>query len=267
MKKVLITGAASGIGFELTKKFLLNGDMVFMVDYNKLALKKAFDKIISEAKPLVKNLYYYECDVRMPSHIWRIIEYVKDIGDLDVLINNAGIAHNEELINTDNSSWAKLIDTNLLGPIYMMNIFMPMLKRTKGQIVNVSSGQAFFRLPSWGAYSVTKLALGALSELLSFEASKYNIKVTTVYPFMVNTPFYEDMSGDTFVSKLAMKFLPLYSDSAEKVAQKIFQAVQKKKRVEYINPINYVGVAFRAMPPVAGLVTYIADKLLNGRVR
>ena len=202
-------------------------------------------------------------DVCSLADIETIKQYVEDCGGLDILINNAGIACNKEIAETTNVEWFNLINVNLFGPIRLINKFLPMLKNSEGQIVNVSSGQAFFRLPGWGAYSATKVALSAVSELLAFELSKYNIIVMTVYPFMVDTPFYKNVSGDTFVSKLAMKLIPYYSNTPEYVADKIFKSVQNYKRVEYVNPINYLGIAIRALPPVASIFTYITNKLFT----
>jgi NAD(P)-dependent dehydrogenase (short-subunit alcohol dehydrogenase family) len=266
MKKIImITGAASGIGYQLAKKFLLKGHKVFMTDCNEVALDEALNKIKGvlletncPGTPIGAVL-----NVCSLADIETVKQYVEDCGRLDVLINNAGIACNKEMAETSNVEWFNLINVNLFGPIRLINEFLPMLKKSNGHIVNVSSGQAFFRLPGWGAYSATKVALSAVSELLAFELSKYNIKVTTVYPFMVDTPFYKNVTGDTFVSKMAMKLIPYYSNTPEYVANKIFEAVQDYKRVEYVNPINYLGVAVRALPPIAAIFTYIANKLFT----
>jgi hypothetical protein len=118
----------------------------------------------------------------------------------------------------------------------------------KGHIVNVSSGQAFFRMPTWGAYAAIKLAMGVISEILHYELRRYNIKVTTVYPYMVNTGFYKDVETETLGGRLSMLLLPLYSQKPETVARIIFRAVVQGKRVEMVNPLNNVAKYLNVFP-------------------
>jgi NAD(P)-dependent dehydrogenase (short-subunit alcohol dehydrogenase family) len=274
-KRVLITGAARGIGYELAKEFLLSGSTVIMTDKDRDVLEKSYTQIQREVlKEIGKShytlkgkLYRYRCDVEFVKDIQAVRELIEEqVGGLDILINNAGIPCNKEMAAMDHYEWRRLVNVNLLGPIYHINEFLPMLKKSSGHIVNVSSGQAYFRLPGWGAYAATKVALGAMSEVLAFELSKYDIKVTTVYPFMVNTPFYKEIVGDTFMSQMAMKLIPFYSDSPEKVANKIFTAVQNEKRVEMVNPINRIGQVIRAVPLFADVTTYLSNFfLLKGK--
>ena len=77
---------------------------------------------------------------------------------------------------------------------------------------------------------------------------KYGVHVTTVYPYMVNTGFYDDVQGETWAAKMSMKLLPYYSDTPEKVGRLIFEATRKRKRVEMINPINDVAFYGRVVP-------------------
>lgn len=270
-KNVLITGAGGGIGYELSKKFISSGRYnVFITDcsnelcntFNKLKDDlKNYDFLTDSFGNLKSELNVYPIEANLRNNI-DIKHLVNRFDELDVLINNAGVGLNNELIETNIDEWKNLIDVNFLAPIKLTKQLFPLLKKTNGHIVNVSSGQVFFRLPSWGAYTATKSALSVFSELLSFELSKHNVRVSTIYPFMVNTPFYKDITGDTPLSKLAMNLIPLYSDTPEKVADKIFKAVENNKRIEYVNPINYLGILIRAFPPIANLFTYITTKFL-----
>jgi len=270
-KKVLITGAARGIGYQLAKEFLLAGSTVVMTDKDYKELEAAHLRIQREVLKEIGKSHYslkgklhrYRCDVEFIDDIQAVKSHIEEnLGGLDILINNAGMPCNKEMAEMDHYEWRRLVNVNLLGPVYHIVEFLPMLKKSKGHIVNVSSGQAYFRLPGWGAYAATKVGLGALSEVLAFELSKYGIKVTTVYPFMVNTPFYKGIIGDTLVSKFAMSLVPLYSDSPERVAHKIFEAVQRNKRIEMVNPINRIGQIIRAVPILADATTYISNFLL-----
>ena len=156
----------------------------------------------------------------------------EDLGGLDVLINNAGIGHHGELADMSLERWDQLLAVNLNGSLNHVYAFLPhFIERRGGHIVNVSSGQAFYRLPTWGAYAAVKAALGVFSEVLHFELRKYGVRVTTVYPFMVNTAFYENVESETLGSRLSMKLLPLYSQRPEKVGRIIFKAVRRRSRV------------------------------------
>lgn len=250
-KTVLITGAANGIGKWLAELFYKAGAKLILVDKD--------GKVIDLAERL--NAIYYVADLYQGTEFaYKLREY----GVLpDILINNAGIGHHGEMKDTPLSKWDALNNINLRTPIVLTNSMLDrMIARGSGHIVNVSSGQAFFRLPTWGDYTVSKVAFGAWSELLATEVAKYGIDVTTVYPFMVNTGFYSGVEGETLAAKLSMKLLPYYSMSAEAVAEKIFLAIKKKKRVEMISPINYIGFYMRMLPPLANTVSWLVNKLL-----
>jgi len=174
---------------------------------------------------------------------------LEEIGGLDVLINNAGVGYSGELAETSIETWQKLLAVNLLGPLYHIYAFLPHFKeRRTGHIVNVSSGQIYFRLPTWGAYASIKAAFGAFSEILHFELRKYRVQVTTVYPFMVNTPFYKDIHGDTWGGRLSMKLVPYYSMTPEKVARIIFKAVRRGAKIERVSVINDLGRYAQVLP-------------------
>lgn len=254
MKTVLITGAANGIGLELAWMYILDPNFknIILVDTKKQNIDK------SKTVLLGKNVYEIQGSVSNNATYQKLdeIELVPDI-----IINNAGIGKHGEMIETTLEEWSKLLLVNLLGPIMMVNHYFP--KMNKGsQIVNVSSGQVFFRLPTWGAYTATKIALGMWSELLGVEIKKYGIDVTTVYPFMVNTGFYNGVEGDTLAARLSMKLLPFYSMSPKSVAKKIYNAVNKRKKVEMVSPLNYLGYYMRLIPPVANTISWLTNKLL-----
>lgn len=260
-KVVLVTGAANGIGFHTAWEFTEAGATVILVDTDSAGLDKAWRSMLSGGFANHK----YICDVSHTYQVERLQKFVASVfGKLDVLVNNAGIGHHGELADTSIKTWRRLVDVNLLGPIHLTQVFLPMLEKTQGQIINVSSGQAFFQLPTWGAYTVTKAALAVFSEILHFELRKKGVGVTTVYPFMVNTGFYNGVEGDTLGVKLSMKLLPYYSMRPETVGRIIYKAVKKWKRVEMVSPINNIGKLTRALPMVPGAMGRITNWLLAG---
>ncbi|MFH2100268.1 MAG: SDR family oxidoreductase, partial [Pseudomonadota bacterium] len=192
-KRVLITGAAHGIGRSLCDQFAKEGCILVMTDITAEALEKAADELRTGGI----KVHSFVVDVSKQTQVEKLAaDVVKELGGLDILINNAGIGHNGEIVETPLATWKKLMDVNFWGPLYHIYAFLPhMIRQGSGQIVNVSSGQAFFRLPTWGPYAIIKLALGAFSELLRIELRKFGIQVTTVYPYMVNTGFYKDVEA------------------------------------------------------------------------
>ena len=259
-KKVLITGGASGIGRCTAENFARAGAELILTDIDESALEAAAKKI----GELGAKVHTRVVDVADRDQVEELAAWINDgLGGLDILVNNAGIGHLGELAETNLETWRRLMAVNFWGPLHHVYAFLPsMIARKGGHIVNVSSGQAFFRLPTWGAYATIKLALGAFSEILHFEVAKHGIKVTTVYPFMVNTPFYDEVKVETFGARLSMKLLPYYSMTPERVGRIIFRAIRKEKRVEMVSIFNDVGFYSRLLPPLSNVISWTTNKFL-----
>lgn len=261
-KTVLITGAASGIGLCTAREFAKAGAVLVLTDIDGEGLKEA----AHELKAGGATVHTFVYDVSKQKEVEDMAaQVIKKLGGIDVLINNAGIGHNGELAETPIRIWRRLVNINLMGPLYHVYAFLPQMKeQRRGHIVNVSSGQAFFRLPTWGAYASIKLALGAFSEILHFELRKYKIKVTTVYPFMVDTGFYDGIEGDTFFGKLSMKLVPYYSMSPERVGRIIFKAVKRNVKVEMVSLFNDIGFYAQFFPLAPEVIARSANFFLAG---
>ena len=259
-KTVLITGAANGIGRSTAEEFARAGAKLILTDIDGQALDATATALRATGATVETQVIDVGDRVAVNSLAARVLA---EHGGLDVLVNNAGIGHLGELAETSLETWERLLRVNFWGPLYHVYAFLPsMIARRSGTIVNVSSGQAFFRLPTWGAYATIKLALGGFSELLHFEVRKHGIKVTTVYPFLVNTGFYRDAKADTFGGRMSLKFLPYYSSTPGKVGRLIFRAVEKERRVEMVSLINDVGYYTRLLPPVAGAIAMLSNLIL-----
>ena len=251
-KVVLITGAAGGIGLNTAGFFAEAGSRLVLTDINELALENAKQRLAKHGVDILTQVV----DVTDLKAVEALRDDVQQkFGGVDILINNAGIGFNAELIDTPLAKWQQLMNINFWAPLYHIQAFIPQMKAKKsGHIVNVSSGQAYFRAPTWGAYSVTKLAVGAMSEILNVEVARDNIKVTTVYPFLVNTGFYDTTSTESIGEKLFFAFMPLYSDKPETVARMIFDSVREEKDVEMVSILNQFFKYIRVLPSVAGIM-------------
>jgi len=259
-KVVLITGGASGVGYFIAKEFAHAGANLIIIDIDSLKLKQA--KIDLEKLGIGVNTYVV--DVAQKDQVDKMAKDVLKQGGVDILINNAGIGHQSEIAKTDFPQWKKLMNINFWGPLYHIYAFLPHMQEKKsGHIVNISSGQSWVRLPTWVPYAVTKLALGALSEVMHYELLKYNIPVTTVYPYLINTGFYDGFKADTWISWLALKFMPLYSDSPEAVAKLVYKAVEKKKQVEMVNIVTSIGRWLRYHRPFMHVINRVFTPFLT----
>ena len=259
-KRVLITGAARGIGLGTAEHFARAGCRLVITDIDGDALDAAAEKLNRLGSRVTTRVY----DV---SDQQAVDEMAGELGSIDVLINNAGILHGGELADTSIDTWKRLLDVNFLGPLYHTHAFLPQMKsRQSGHIVNVSSGQIFFRLPTWGAYTAVKTALAAYSEILHFELRKYRIKVTTVYPFMADTPIFDKIATETRFARLSMKLAPYYSMRPETVGKLIFEAVQKDRRVERVSVLNDIGRYVGSVPLASDLIATLGSLFLVKRI-
>lgn len=245
-KRLLITGAASGIGLCTAREFAKAGSDLILTDLNAKGLEDARKELSAYGGEVVVRVV----DVMQRNQVEDLARWVTDsVGGLDILINNAGIGYQGELADTSIETWSRLLGVNLLGPLYHVYAFLPHFKQKRsGHIVNISSGQAFFRLPTWGAYASVKAAFGIFSEILHYELRSQHIKVTTVYPFMVNTPFYRDLHAETWAGRMAIKLIPYYSMRPERVGRIIFKAVKRQTKVETVSVLNDLGLVARSVP-------------------
>ncbi len=176
--RVLITGAAGGIGSATVDRLRAKGARVVGLD---LAADDARDIIA--------------CDVRDQASVDdAVAEAIERLSGLDVLINNAGIGLIQSAGNRPDESAAAVIDINLMGPWRVTGAAMPALRASHGRVVNVSSGLAHMAVPLATAYCMAKRGLVAYSDSLRHEHGD-ELTVTTVYPGYIRTPIHEAAAG------------------------------------------------------------------------
>jgi NAD(P)-dependent dehydrogenase (short-subunit alcohol dehydrogenase family) len=172
VKRVLLTGAAGGIGSAAAAELRARGASVVGLDL------RASDGIL-------------ECDVRDQASVDRAVgEAVERLGGLDVLVNNAGIGIPQSAVARPDEGALAVLDVNLIGPWRVTAAATDALCASRGRVVNVASGVAFLALP-WGtAYCMSKRGLVAYSDALRYELGD-EITVTTVYPGYIRTPIHD----------------------------------------------------------------------------
>jgi short-subunit dehydrogenase len=140
----------------------------------------------------------FPCNVRNYEHVSGLIGYaVKELGGIDILINNAGVGIFETVENTSPEDFRAVLETNLFGVFHCCHAAIPeMKKRGGGYIINISSLAGANPHPRMAAYNASKFGLNGFSEALMQEVRHDNIKVSYIMPGSVNTEFGGDSPGD-----------------------------------------------------------------------
>lgn len=185
-KVCVITGAASGMGLQLSKDLLAAGAVVFMADVNAGALDRARSDLDGERS------FAVTADVSDADQVRAMIERAAaHNGRLDVLFNNAGIGATMPWEELTLDAWRKVININLWGVIHGLHFAVPVMRaQGGGHIVNISSVGGLLAVPYQAAYCASKAAVASIGECLRFELAHEGIHVTTVYPSNVATPIF-----------------------------------------------------------------------------
>ena len=219
MKTVLITGATSGIGLSCARKFAENGDRLILTarSGNKLT------EIKDELKAMGADVLTLTFDVRDRNAAALAIKNLpKEWSEIDVLINNAGLALGLEPEYEGNlDDWETMIDTNIKGPLNMTRLIVPgMVERDRGHIINIGSVAGDAAYAGGNVYCATKAAVKVLSDGLRIDVANTSIRVTNLKPGLVETNFSNiRFHGDTERAANVYKGIkPLSGDDIADVA-------------------------------------------------
>lgn len=187
-KSIFITGAASGIGAETARYFAKRDWFCGLYDVNKQGLSEV------AAELGASNCHVATLDVRDRAHWASAVSGfgVVTEGSMNVLFNNAGVGRHGwfEDISGEDNDW--VIDVNLKGVINGVNASLPLLKPTPGaRIVNTASTAGIVGAPQLAVYSATKFAVRGLTEALDAEFRDFDVKVTSLMPWFIDTPILE----------------------------------------------------------------------------
>lgn len=215
-RRALITGASSGIGRSTALAFAQAGIDLALIGRSSEKL----EMVATAAKTFGVQAAIYQLDLSQVAQVNpKITEIIADFGRVDILVNNAGMAHTGELFTTPLHHWQQAIDLNLTSVFQTIQAILPgMRDRRQGTIINIASIAGHEAFPGWGAYSVSKAGLIALSKTLAAEERSHGIRVMTISPGAVNTPLWDT---DTVTADFDRSRM-LTSDI---VAQTILQAV------------------------------------------
>jgi NAD(P)-dependent dehydrogenase (short-subunit alcohol dehydrogenase family) len=234
-KRVVITGAGSGLGRALALEFAKLGWKIGIVDINDAGSRETLKMVEQEGG----KGEVFHTDVTDPKAIKEMADHFYSMWNgVDILVNNAGIAVAGAVGDVPLEQWNTIFAVNFWGMLYGCHEFIPRMKRQGGgHIMNVASAAGLLCLTSMAPYSVTKAAVIALSETLRVEASPDNIHITVACPMFFNTGLLDDMkSTDPWISEVA-KTAFQNGHSADKIAKRLIKAVAKDKL--YVVPMFY----------------------------
>jgi len=176
----IITGAARGIGLATTRQFLAVGHRVVMVDRDRDAL--------AEASHGLKNALPLPYDVSQPDQVAQMVhDTVAAFGQIDNLVNNAGVAMFGPIETTSFDIWREVMATNLDGVFLCTQAALPELKKTKGTVVNIASISGLRASTLRSAYGTSKAGVIQLTKQQAAELGEYGIRVNCVAPGPVRT--------------------------------------------------------------------------------
>ncbi|PPR48849.1 MAG: putative oxidoreductase [Alphaproteobacteria bacterium MarineAlpha5_Bin5] len=228
MKTIWITGGSSGIGFATAKKFIKNNWRVIISSSNMLKLENAFNKIKKNLD--IKNLHILKCDISSQDEVKKTITIIeKDIAPIDIALLNAAAYSPNKKQNFNIDNYELLINVNLKGTLYCIDILKNYMKGRNNIIAIVSSPIGYRGWPTAGAYGMTKAAQLNLAESLYFDFKKLNIKISVINPGFIDTE-------STRLNSFKMPFLK----SADFAAEKIYNGLINKKSFEIFFPFFIV---------------------------
>lgn len=186
---VLITGASSGIGFEIAKLFKKDGHNLILVARDKEKLKGAMDILDNKENKIIM----LDIDLSVEEEINKLIKYINDNKiNIDILVNNAGVGSFGDFIDIDWNIEKRLIDININAVTKLTKYFLPkMIESKSGGILNVASTAAFSAGPRMATYYASKAYVLNLTEAIYEEVRDYGIKIACLCPGPVRTSFQE----------------------------------------------------------------------------
>src|SRR2546423_2542184 len=181
-KNAIVTGGTKGIGRGIAAALIREGVSVCISARHQREIDKAVSELNESKEGRATGLV---CDVRAHDQVKALIDHtVKELGGLDILINNAGIGIFETVVQTSPEDFRAVLETNLFGVFYCCHEAIPqMKKRGGGYIINISSLAGANPHPRMAAYNASKFGLNGFSEALMQEVRHDNIKVSYIMPW------------------------------------------------------------------------------------
>lgn len=228
IKRVFITGGASGLGFALAQEAAAKGWKVCIGDRDT----ERGEAVLESLQRLQSDAFFMPCDVTRISDLEAVAKELQSRwGGVDIVVNNAGVAQVGPITETSISDWQWIIDINLLGVVRGCKVFTPIMQEQgQGYFLNVASLAGLLDMPNASSYNATKAAVVSLSETLHNELKPNNIGVTVLCPSFFKTNLAQGMrSSVPDMDKKVDKWMASSKLNAADVAKMAWQAVDAGK--------------------------------------
>ena len=226
-KVILITGASSGFGMVTAKKCVEHGAKVVLGARRKDRLSDLCNSLGNS------NAIFKTTDVTKKQEVNDLASLgIKTFGQIDALVNNAGIMPLSFIDQGRTDEWDNMIDVNIKGVLYAINaVYNHMMERGNGKIINISSVAGKRLIPGSSVYSGTKFAVGAISEGLRIESAG-KLQITCIFPGAFETELGTSIKDESMLNYLASeaKYANL-AQPAERIAEAILYALEQKPEV------------------------------------
>ncbi len=249
-KRVLVTGAADGIGRGAARAFAREGAVLALADIDGSKLAAVAD----EMRQMGVECEPYFCDVADPRSVNELVDAVEErFGGVDVLVNVAGVCVVSETVDMTLDDWEWIVGVNLSGPFHLIRRFVPaMSERRCGHVVNVASVGGLYHFGLIGAYCATKAGLVALSEALAQEVFDSGVRVTAFCPGLIGTNIVDRMRFRGYSSEKfrgAAGFIQKHVMSAERAGELIVESVKREKPLVVITLLGRFLVQLNRFAP------------------
>jgi NAD(P)-dependent dehydrogenase (short-subunit alcohol dehydrogenase family) len=249
-KKCLVTGAASGIGRAVALAAAKEGAELFLTDINAVGLQATVE-LIQDAGGSVS--LHQAVNIADADGVKSLADSIHArFGSLDVVMNIAGISVWGRIEDLQLAHWRKAVEVNLMGPIHVMQFFIPEMIRAGrgGHMVNVSSAAGLFGLPWHAPYSASKFGLRGISEVLRYDLKQHGIGVSLVCPGGVDTGLVNTIEvvgvnmGDPVLQRFRQRFQS-HAVSPEQAATAILKGIKANRYMVFTSPDIRVGYWFQ----------------------
>jgi NAD(P)-dependent dehydrogenase (short-subunit alcohol dehydrogenase family) len=190
-KVAVVTGASRGLGLVLSRFLAAQGWSLVVTARGADALQEAAAALAKDGATVAA----LAGDVADPAHAARLIAAARELGGLDLLVNNAsdlGETPLPPLAAAQRAAFARVLDVNVLAPLSLIQTALPLLRERRGLVVNISSDAALGGYPGWGAYGASKAALDLVSKTLAAELRDAGVGVVAVDPGDMRTKMHQD---------------------------------------------------------------------------
>lgn len=249
-QSIFISGSAQGIGAAVAKLFYAKGYKVGIYDINAVQSQKLASELGINAKAGLLDVANYEN--------WQksLKEFSDWAGEINILVNNAGILYSGAFENTDIQAHHRTININVNGVLNGCHAAFPYLKNASfARVINLSSASAIYGQADLISYSASKFAVRSITEGLDVEWEKYGIRVLDVMPLFVQTAMVTDMDAGT-IQNMGVNLTP------NDVAEQIFKTVTLKDSI-FTATHHTVGLKAEVMFHLSRMSPQFINRLSN----